>query len=102
MSADPFLVALGLFRALEDVADSGQELPDPTVTSLLDAAEDEIGIGGLYSGWALVAARLRLVILDHAAELGCDCGSLRWLEQEQLYYAERDNAGIADPEADGS
>jgi hypothetical protein len=81
--ADPFLIALGLFRALEAAPD----LPDPTVDDLLDQAEDEIGTDGLLSGWALVAGRLRDVLVVHAREVGCDCGSLEWLEQEQLHYA---------------
>jgi hypothetical protein len=83
---DPFLIVWGLFRALE----SAEDLPDPTVNDLLDQAEDEIGVQGLYSGWALVAARLRDVLLVHAQEVGCDCGSLQWLEQEQLHYASQE------------
>ena len=86
MAADPFLVVLGLFRALET---AGQELPDPVVDSLYTSAIAELDGQDLDSGWALVAARLRQVILDHAQELGCDCGSLAWLEREQLHYAEQ-------------
>jgi hypothetical protein len=86
---DPFLIVLGLFRALE-AACEGDGLPDPTVDSLYEAAVEEIGPEGLDSGWALVAAKLRKVILDHAGEIGCDCGSLAWLEREQLYHASQD------------
>jgi hypothetical protein len=44
-------------------------------------------IEGLDSGWALVAARLRQALLEHARELGCDCGSPEWLRSEQLRLA---------------
>jgi hypothetical protein len=80
--ADPFLVAWGLFRRLETV----ETLPDSVLDELLDAAEAEIGIDGLLSGWALVAALLRHHLLEHARELGCDCGSLGWLETVQLHH----------------
>ena len=87
MSADPLLVAWWLFRALE----AAESLPDPTVDELLDAAEDEIGTVGLLSGWALVATLLRFHLIEHARQLGCDCGSLAWLETIQLHHAERPN-----------
>ena len=86
MAADPFLIVLGLFRALET---AGEELPDPAVDGLYEGALAELDGQELDSGWALVAARLRQVILDHASKLGCDCGSLAWLEREQLHYAQR-------------
>jgi hypothetical protein len=82
--ADPFLVAWGLFRALE----AAEMLPDPTVGELLEAAEAEIGVQGLYSGLALVATVLRYRSQEHAQELGCDCGSVAWLEREHLNHAE--------------
>jgi hypothetical protein len=53
---------------------------------LYEAALAELDGQELDSGWALVAARLRMALLDHAQELGCDCGSLQWLEREQLHY----------------
>jgi hypothetical protein len=87
---DPFLVTLGLFRALEAACD-GKGLPDPVVDDLLEAAIDEIGGEGLDAGWHLVAARLRQALLDHASEVGCDCGSLAWLEREQLGRAAQEH-----------
>lgn len=89
MSDTDFLVVLGLFRALEAACEA-DGLPDPTVDGLYEAALAQIGGEGLDSGWALVAARLRQVILDHAGEVGCDCGSLAWLEREQLHYAKEE------------
>jgi hypothetical protein len=89
---DPFLVALGLFRALETACD-GKGLPDPTVDGLYETALDEIGGDGLDRGWHLVAARLRQVILEHAAAVGCSCGSLEWLEREQLHHAAQEPPG---------
>jgi hypothetical protein len=83
--ADPFLVTWGLFRALE----AAETLPDPTVDSLLEAAEAEIGTEGLLSGWALLAALLGDQLLRHSQQLGCDCGSLAWLERSQLHHAQR-------------
>jgi hypothetical protein len=90
--ADPFLVTWGLFRALETADDA---LPDPVVDDLYADAIEQIGGDGLDSGWALVAARLRQALLDHAETLGCDCGSLAWLEREQLHYAEREPPEVA-------
>jgi len=89
MSDTDFLVVLGLFRPLE-AACEGDGLPDPTVDGLYEATLAQIGGEGLDSGWALVAARLRQVILDHSGEVGCDCGSLAWLEREQLHYAKEE------------
>jgi hypothetical protein len=57
------------------------------VDGLLEAAEAEIGTDGLLSGWALVAALLRKLLVDHADQVGCDCGSAEWLEETQLHYA---------------
>jgi len=85
--ADPFLVTWGLFRALETACE-GKGLPDPTVDDLYEQALDEIGGDGLDRGWHLVATLLRQVILEHAAAVGCDCGSLEWLEREQFHHAE--------------
>jgi hypothetical protein len=56
---------------------------------LYEAALAELDGQDFDSGWALVAARLRQALLDHASRIGCDCGSLEWLEREQLHYAER-------------
>jgi hypothetical protein len=84
--ADPFLTVLGLFRALEA---AGDDLPDPTVDGLLEGALAELDGQDMDSGWALVAARLRQVLVEHAETLGCDCGNLAWLEREQLHYAQR-------------
>ena len=78
-----FLVTWGLFRALETALD-GDGLPDRTVDDLYEAALEEIGCGGLHEGWHLVATQLRQSLIHHAEELGCDCGSLQWLEREQL------------------
>jgi hypothetical protein len=75
---DEYLVVMGLFRALE----RAEELPDPIVDGLYEAALTEIGGEGLDSGWALVAARLRQALLEHSSEVGCDCGSLERLERE--------------------
>jgi hypothetical protein len=86
VTVDPFLVVLGLFRALEAADDA---LPDPVVDDLYEDAIKEIDGQGMDSGWALVAARLRQVLVEHAETLGCDCGSLDWLEREQLHYAQR-------------
>jgi hypothetical protein len=41
----------------------------------------------LLSGWALVAALLRHHLLEHARQLGCDCGSLEWLGTVQLHLS---------------
>jgi hypothetical protein len=79
----PFLITWGLFRALEATCEHG-ELPDPTVDELFEAAEGEIGVDGLLSGWGLVAARLRQALVEHAETVGCDCGSEGWMEREQL------------------
>jgi hypothetical protein len=46
----------------------------------------ELDEQGLLSGWALVAALLRHHLLQHARQLGCDCGSLAWLETVQLHH----------------
>ena len=84
--ADPFLIVLGLFRALEA---AGDDLPDSAVDALYAGALAELDGQAMDLGWSLVAARLRQVILDHAETLGCDCGSLDWLEREQIHYAQR-------------
>jgi hypothetical protein len=86
---DNFLVAWGLFRKLEAAA----ELPDPEVDAFYEAAEAEIGTGGLLSGWAIVAAVLRKSLREHAEQLGCDCGSDEWLEQQGLHYTAEGNDG---------
>jgi hypothetical protein len=86
MSADPFLTCWGLFRSLETACE-GAGLPDETVNALYEAALDEIGGEGLDRGWHLVAARLRQVILEHAQQVGCNCGSLEWMEREQFHHA---------------
>jgi hypothetical protein len=85
MSADPFLAVWGLFRALEA---AGEELPDPLVADLYEDAIKALGPAGLDSGWALVAARLRQALVEHAQELDCDCGSAAWMEREQFARAE--------------
>jgi hypothetical protein len=92
MSADPFLTCWGLFRSLESACE-GAGLPDETVNGLYQAALTEIGGEGLDLGWHLVAAWLRQVILEHASETGCECGSLAWLEREQLHRTSRDQGG---------
>jgi hypothetical protein len=81
--ATPFLVTWSLFRALE----AADDLPDPVVDDLYENAIEQIGGDGLDSGWALVAARLRQALQDHAERVGCNCGSLEWLEAEQLRQA---------------
>ena len=88
MSADPFLTTWGLFRALETACE-GTGLPDPTVDDLYEAAIAELDGEGLDSGWHLVASRLRQALVEHARELGCDCGSLAWLERSHLHHAQR-------------
>jgi hypothetical protein len=52
-----------------------------------DAAVEQVGEDGLLRGWALVAAVLRKSLQDHAAEVGCDCGSDAWLAREQIFNA---------------
>jgi hypothetical protein len=89
---DPFLTVWGLFRALETACE-GTGLPDPTVDGLYAAALTEIGGEGLDSGWHLAAARLRQALLEHASEVGCSCGSLEWLEREQLHHAAQEPPG---------
>ena len=51
--ATPFVWAL--FTRIERVED----LPDPEVDASFEAAEAQIGVDGLLSGWGLVAALLR-------------------------------------------
>jgi hypothetical protein len=84
---DPFLVTWGLFRKLEEAEEAGRDLPDPEVDVFYEAAEAEIGVDGLLSGWAIVAALLRKYLLDHAT--GCDCGTVAWLGREQFHHAAR-------------
>ena len=55
----------------------------------VEAAEAEIGVEGLLSGWAIVAALLRERLVEHAETLNCDCGSAEWLRSEQLRLADR-------------
>jgi hypothetical protein len=90
MSDSNFLVTWGVFRALESACE-GDGLPDSTVDALDRAAEDEIGVEGLIAGWSLVATKLRRALLEHAAKVGCSCGSLEWLEAEQLRHAALDD-----------
>jgi hypothetical protein len=59
------------------------------VNGLYEAAIDEIGGKGLDAAWHLVAARLRQALREPASEVGCDCGGLAWLEQEQHHHAQR-------------
>jgi hypothetical protein len=77
-------ITWGLFVKLEMAPDG--ELED--VWEYHADAEDAIGEDGLLRGWALVATVLRRYLQDHAAKLGCDCGSDEWLEREQVYNAE--------------
>jgi hypothetical protein len=83
-------VAWALFTKLEEVEEAGRDLPDPEVDGFVEAAEAEIGVGGLLSGWAIVAALLRKSLIEHAETLGCNCGSLEWLRSEQLRLASRE------------
>jgi hypothetical protein len=39
----------------------------------LEAAESEIGTDGLLSGWAIVAALLRKLLIEHAETCGSEC-----------------------------
>jgi hypothetical protein len=47
-----------------------------------------------------VAARLRAVILVHAEQVGCTCGSREWLAAEQLRNVEHDTEEGASDEYD--
>jgi hypothetical protein len=80
-------IVWGLFRALETACE-GDGLPDSTVASLGEAAEAQLGVDGLLRGWALTAAVLRARLQEHAARVGCSCGSDEWLLREQIYNAE--------------
>jgi hypothetical protein len=86
---DPTAMTWGLFVLLETTAEQDKDLPDPEVDAFLEAAESEIGVDGLLSGWAIVSAILRKHLIDHANTLGCDCGSHEWLNSEQLRLADR-------------
>jgi hypothetical protein len=50
----PTAVTWGLFVLLEEVEEAGRDLPDREIDSFVEAAEAEIGIDGLLSGWATV------------------------------------------------
>ena len=83
---DPYgPVVWALFTKLE----TAETLPDPEVDAFLEAAESEIAVDGLLSGWAIVAPLLRKRLMKHAETLGCDCGSAAWLNSEQLRLADR-------------
>ena len=86
---DSTAIVWGLFVLLERIAESDKDLPDPEVDAFLDAAEAEVGTDGLLSGWAIVAALLRQRLIEHAEQVGCDCGSAEWLNSEQLRLADR-------------
>jgi hypothetical protein len=77
-------ITWGLFVKLQ-MAPEG-ELED--VWDYNTAAEAEIGVDGLMRGWDLVACVLLKYLRDHAAKLGCDCGSDEWLQREQVYNAQ--------------
>jgi hypothetical protein len=77
-------ITWGLFTNLE-MAPEG-ELED--AWEFARAADGEIGMDGLHRGWHLVAALLRKYLQDHAAKLGCDCGSEEWLRREQVVNAQ--------------
>jgi hypothetical protein len=74
--------------ALFTKREAAETLPDPEVEAFFEAAEAQIGVDGLLSGWGIVAARLRQMILGHAT--ACDCGSLEWMQREQLHLANRE------------
>lgn len=48
---DSAAVVWGLFVLLEQTEEAGKRLPDPEVDAFIEAAEAEIGTGGLLSGW---------------------------------------------------
>jgi hypothetical protein len=83
---DEFSIAWSLFTELEQVDEDGRDLPDPVVDGIYSGAESRIGVDGLLSGWAIVAAHLRRHLHDHAQ--ACGCGSMEWVRRVQL-----DNAG---------
>jgi hypothetical protein len=83
---DEFLIAWGLFRKLE----AAEQLPDPEVDRFVEAALDQVGEDGLLSGWGIVASILCQYLREHAAALGCDCGSLEWMEKVGLHYNAHD------------
>lgn len=57
---DPTVVTWGLICKLE----TAELLPDPEADAFSEAAEAEIGTDGLLSGWAIVAALLRMGLID--------------------------------------
>jgi len=60
------------------------EAGDDAVIEAICAEYDEVA---LLKGWHVVAARLRMALLEHGERLGCHCGSEQWLEAERLYIA---------------
>jgi hypothetical protein len=87
---DPTAIVWALFTKLEGVEGAGRDLPDPEVDAFFDAAEAEIGYDGLMGGWAIVAALLRKRLIEHAEQVGCDCGSDDWLTREQFRLSQVD------------
>ena len=81
-----FRAALSLFIALEQ---------EDNVT--IRAIVDEYHEHDLLHGWDIVARRLRQDLEHHAQALGCDCGSLEWLERLRLDLAAAERGD--DPDA---
>jgi hypothetical protein len=81
---DPVAIVWGLFVHLERTAEQDKDFPDSEVDAFFEGAESEIGTDGLLSGWAIVAALLRKRLIEHAEQVGCDCGSDEWLTREQF------------------
>jgi hypothetical protein len=76
---DAYRAVWSLFIAIDN---DDQE----TIAAILE----EYDHASLLEGWDVVAKRLRQALQDHAATLGCDCGSSAWLEAERLRIVEGD------------
>jgi hypothetical protein len=72
--SERYRLAWRLFQALER-----------NDTAFIEAITDSSPSEDLPSGMGLVAARLRDALEEHAREVGCDCGSDRWLEEEAIH-----------------
>jgi hypothetical protein len=51
---------------------------------MVDAIWEATDDGTLLVGWDMVAKHLRQALVEHAADRGCRCGSVSWLEEERL------------------
>ena len=81
MNDAEFAIAWSVLLKLETEAEDAAEF--------YDAVEKMLGPEGLIRGLALCTAVMREHLREHAARLGCDCGSDEWLRREQLDNARR-------------